>query len=93
MSFVGSWSKISSTDCGRRYPDEIEFSETRFSARKGPQQNFVIWDVGGYEVLGDDEAMIQTAADEQVKYRFRLDGDTLTIVDADGCEFSYRRAG
>jgi hypothetical protein len=93
VNFVGRWSKISSTDCDRRYPAEIEFGETRFSARKGPQQNFVIWDVGGYEVLSDDEAMIQIATDEQVKYRFRVDGETLTLVDPDGCEFSYRRVG
>jgi hypothetical protein len=91
VSFVGRWSKVTSSDCDRRYPAEIEFRETRFLARKGPDQDFVIWDVGGYRLLDEDEAMIQIATDEQVRYPYRLEGDTLTFVDSDGCEFSYRR--
>jgi hypothetical protein len=91
VSFVGRWSKVTSSDCDRRYPAEIEFRDTRFSAQKAPDQGFVIWDVGGYRVLGEDEAMIQIATDEQVRYRYRLERDTLTFIDADGCEFSYRR--
>jgi hypothetical protein len=91
MTFVGRWQKISSADCDRRYPAEIEFREATFLARKGPEQGFIIWDTGGYEVLGEDEVKIEIATDEQVRYRFSLEGDTLTFVDGDGCEFSYRR--
>lgn len=91
MSFVGRWTKVTSSDCDRRYPAQIEFRETRFLAQRGPDQDFVIWDVGGYEVLADDEVMIQIATDERVRYAFRLGGETLTFVDSEGCEFSYRR--
>jgi hypothetical protein len=91
MNFIGRWQKISSAECDRRYPDEIEFREATFLARKGPEQGFIVWDAGGYEVMGD-EVKIEIATDEQVRYRFSLEGDTVTFVDSDGCEFRYRRA-
>jgi hypothetical protein len=91
MSLVGRWRKLDGGDCARRYPEEIEFGETRFLAQKGPDQDFVVWDVGGYEVLGDGEVQLQDAADEHVRYALALADDTATFVDAAGCRFSYRR--
>lgn len=91
MNFVGRWTKVTSTDCDRKYPAQIEFFETRYLGQKGPDQDFVIWDVGGYAISSDNEAMIQIATDEQVQYRFRFDGETLTFADPDGCDFSYQR--
>lgn len=92
MSFEGTWRKSESSECDRRYPDEIEFREATFLARKGPEQSFVIWDAGGYYVDSEDEVRIEIATDEQVRYRFSIDDDVLTFVDGDGCEFRYRRA-
>jgi hypothetical protein len=90
MSLVGRWRKVTEDDCARRYPDEIEFRETRFLAQKGPDQGFVIWDAGGYRVLGETEIQIQNATDEQVRYAFTLEDGTVTFVD-DGCRFTYQR--
>lgn len=91
MSLVGQWRKVGADDCASLYPEEIEFSDTRFLARKGPEQGFVIWDVGGYQVLGENEVRIQNATDEYVVYEFRLGDSTVTFVDRNGCRFSYQR--
>ena len=91
MTLVGTWRKTSSAECDRQYPDEIEFREATFLARKGPGQGFIVWDAGGYDVTAPGEVKIDTASDEQVHYRFSLDGDTLTFVDRNGCEFRYQR--
>ena len=91
MSLVGRWRKLDGDECARRYPAEIDFGENRFLAQKGPGQGFVIWDVGGYQVLGENEVQIQNATDEHVGYSYTLEGDTLTFVDDSGCTFSYLR--
>jgi hypothetical protein len=91
MSLVGRWRKMSDDDCADRYPDEIEFGETRFLARKGPEQGFIIWDVGGYRLLGENEVLLQIATDEQVSYALKLDDSTVTFIDDEGCRFAYRR--
>ncbi|HWJ31413.1 MAG TPA: hypothetical protein VNR59_03655 [Gaiellaceae bacterium] len=91
MNLTGQWRKLETPDCASRYPDEIEFRDTRFLARKGPEQGFVVWDVGGYEVLGENEVRVQIATDEQVVYEFTLEDGIVTFVDGDGCRFSYRR--
>ena len=91
MTLVGTWRKTTSSECDRQYPDEIEFRETRFLARKGADQGFIVWDAGGYEVLGPGTIKIDTASDEQVHYRFTSSDDVLTFVDSAGCEFRYRR--
>jgi hypothetical protein len=93
VDVVGTWRKTETPECAGQYPDEIEFREATFLARKGPGQGFIVWDAGGYRVAGADEIMIETATDEQVHYRALLEGDTLTFVDRDGCEFRYRREG
>jgi hypothetical protein len=87
----GTWKKIEQADCDRQYPDEIEFREATYLGRKGPGQGFIVWDAGGFEIVGPDEVKIQIATDEQVPYRFSLAGDELTFVDREGCEFRYRR--
>ena len=91
MTLVGTWHKTSSAECDCQYPDELEFREARFLARKGAGQGFIVWDAGGYEVTAPGQIKIDTASDEQVHYRFTLDGDALTFVDPRGCEFHYRR--
>jgi hypothetical protein len=91
MTLVGTWRKTTSSECAHRYPDEIEFREATFLARKGAGQGFIVWDAGGYRVTDAGRIKIDTASDEQVDYRFSLDGDTLTFVDANGCEFRYHR--
>jgi hypothetical protein len=92
MKLTGKWKKISSGDCDKLYPDEIEFHEhPRFLGKKGPGQNFILWDAGGYAITDSDRVQIQIATDEQVPYQFSLSGDVLTFTDRDGCEFKYQR--
>jgi hypothetical protein len=91
MTLTGTWRKISSQGCDRQYPDEIEFREATYLARKGPGQGFIIWDAGGYQIVGPDEVKIEIATDEQVPYRFSVGGDVVTFNDREGCEFRYRR--
>jgi hypothetical protein len=91
MTLRGTWRKISSAECDRQYPDEIEFREATYLARKAPGQGFVVWDAGGFQLTGDDGVKIEIATDEQVQYRFSLAGDVLSFRDRDGCEFRYRR--
>ena len=93
MSLAGSWRKIPSDPCDRLYPDEIEFKEATYLGKKGPEQGFIVWDAGIYEIVGPDEVKISIATDELVLYRFSISGDILTVTDREGCEFRYRRAG
>lgn len=92
MNIEGNWKKTSAEQCANKYPDEIEFQERpRFLARKGPDQGFIWWDAGSYEIVGNDQVKISTATDEQVIYGARLEGDLLTFTDKEGCTFSYKR--
>jgi hypothetical protein len=92
MQLAGKWKKISTGECGERYPGEIEFHEhPRFLAKKGPGQGFILWDAGGYQVTDAGKVKIQIATDEQVPYEFSISGNVLTFIDRDGCEFKYER--
>jgi hypothetical protein len=91
VALVGTRRKLESRECDRGYPAEIEFRDATFLARKGPGQGFIVWDAGGYEVVEPGTVKIDTASDEQVRYRFALTDDVLTFVDSAGCQFRYRR--
>jgi hypothetical protein len=93
VSLVGTWRKIDAPECAGRYPHEIEFREATYLARKGPGQGFIVWDAGGYVIVGPDTIKIDTASDEQVVYRFAETEDTVRFVDTAGCEFRYGRLG
>src|SRR5213079_2938389 len=69
MSLAGKWKKASTTKCAEGYPDGIEFfARPRYLASKGPDQGFIWWDAGSYEVTGGNEVKISIATDEQVSY-------------------------
>ena len=52
----------------------------------------VVWDAGIYRLEDDDQALVMsTSSDELVSYPLRIDGDTMSIVDADGCSVTYCR--
>jgi hypothetical protein len=92
ISITGQWKKISSGECAGKYPDEIQFYDhPRFLAKKGPNQDFIIWDAGGYRLTDSGQLQIQIATDQQVLYEFSLAGDVLRLIDEDGCEFKYQR--
>lgn len=92
MSLAGKWKKVSTAQCDKAYPDEIEFLERpRYLAKKGPDQGFIWWDAGSYNIIGENEVKISDATDAQIQYRFSISDDILTFVDPQGCEFQYRR--
>jgi hypothetical protein len=92
MNIAGKWKKSSAEQCADKYPDEIEFQERpRFLAKKGPNQRFIWWDAGSYEIVGSNQVKMSTATDEQVTYDIKLEGDLLKFTDKDGCTFTYRR--
>jgi hypothetical protein len=93
VTLVGTWRKIDSPECATRYPQELEFREATYLARKGPGQGFIVWDAGGYAIVGPGTIKIDTASDEQVVYRFAETHDLVTFTDPSGCEFRYRRGG
>jgi hypothetical protein len=89
---VGKWQKITTTPCSQNYPDQLEFSDRGlYTGRQtNPQENFTWWDVGTYEVTAN-QVKIAIATDEIKPYPFSLKDRLLTFVDADNCEFQYRR--
>jgi hypothetical protein len=88
----GKWRKTSTSECSKHYPDELEFFGARYLGRKGSSgQTFIMWDAGTYAHLPSGHVKISTATDEQVDYRFRLDGETLIFTDKQDCEFRYVR--
>jgi len=90
--FEGKWRKVSVSECGKLYPDEIEFFGARYLGRKGRSgQSYIVWDAGTYAADGPGRVKITTSTDEQVIYRYALEGDTLTFTDPHGCELRYSR--
>ena len=88
MGLAGKWKKISTAPCAQVYPAEIEFFERpRYLGRKGPDQGFIWWDAGSYELLDENSVRLSVADDSQIVYRFALSGDTLTFTDEEGCQF------
>ena len=83
---IASWEATARTRIPR-----ISSSQATYAGAKDPaKQGFVMWDAGNYRVESESIVMIQTATDEQQRYRYRLDGDRLTFDDA-GCDFAYER--
>ena len=91
MKVEGRWRKLTETPCAARYPAEIEFEQTTYLGRKGPDQGFIVWDAGIYSLDHQGRITIGTATDELVPYELSLVGDILSFVDSGGCEFSYKR--
>ncbi len=72
-------------------PAEIEFHGGVYRAYKGPDQMFIAWDAGTFD-LGEDELAISLANDAIATYPLELTDDSFTVVDACGHETTYRRA-
>ncbi|MGF1467095.1 MAG: hypothetical protein ACFCGT_13290 [Sandaracinaceae bacterium] len=95
-AFTGRWTRIPGSACGETYPDLIAFeAHGTYRGHRDPAGTFTLWDAGTFEILGATRARLTTATDMEVTYEYDLsaDGDVLTFVDAEGCRWSYRRAG
>ncbi|MFI7413616.1 hypothetical protein ACIBU0_33655 [Streptomyces sp. NPDC049627] len=96
-ALVGRWVKMpreetSGAACDRRYPEILEFLPGTYLGTRGAGQGFIVWDAGIWREDGPGAVRIATASDELAQYGYVLSDDVLTFRDADGCEFSYRRA-
>ena len=88
---VGNWRKLDAPACAEKYPDSLTFSPGTYRGARGPAQGFVWWDAGIYRVEEQNRLLLSVATDELVTYEIHIKGDTFTVVDPDGCRFSYQR--
>ncbi len=89
-NWLGKWAKITTSDCAKNYPQQIDFNEKGlFNAQKS-NDIYTLWDVGTYE-MGQDTVKISTANDAIIAYNYKMVGDMLTFLDANGCEFIYKK--
>lgn len=72
-------------------PAEIEFQGGVYRGHKGPDQRFIAWDAGTFD-LGEGELAISLANDAIASYPLELTDDSFTVVDARGNQTTYRRA-
>jgi hypothetical protein len=92
QAFLGSWSKVSTTPCSQPYPEQLVFQESgRYRGQNAAPGRFTIWDVGTFDVVGENEVKISTANDAVRSYAVTVARDTLKFVDPERCEIEYRR--
>lgn len=93
-ALTGRWLREATDGCAERYPAEVTFGPgTTYLGARGPDQGMVIWDAGIYRLEdGGQTLVMSTSSDELVSYPARIEDDALSIVDADGCAVTYRRA-
>ena len=90
---VGTWEKTTASPCSEAYPDRLVFQRNGAYLGYRTPGTFTIWDAGEFAIVAHDQARISTANDADVTYRFTVAGDTVTFVDPQSCEFTYRRLG
>ena len=93
-ALAGRWVRESTDECAERYPAEVTFNPgTTYLGTRGADQGMVVWDAGIYRLEDDGRTLVMsTSSDELVSYPVRIEDDAMSIVDADGCAVTYRRA-
>lgn len=90
---VGTWEKTTASPCSEAYPDRLVFQRNGTYLGFRTPGTFTIWDAGEFTIVAHDQVRISTANDADVTCRFTVAGDTVTFVDPQSCEFTYRRLG
>jgi hypothetical protein len=90
---VGTWEKTPASPCSKAYPDRLVFQRNGTYLGFRTPGTFTIWDGGEFTIVAHDQVRISTANDAYVTYRFTVAGDTVTFVDPQSCEFTYRHPG
>lgn len=88
---LGEWAKVGAPRCAEKYPDTLTFTPGTYRGRRGPAQGLIWWDTGIYRIEERNRLLLGVATDEIVSYEISVEGDLLTVLDSDGCRFSYRR--
>lgn len=91
----GEWTRLPGAPCAAAYPDRIHFREGGlYVGSREPEGSYTEWDAGTWKVVAPGRVDISTANDAIRSYDYSVDGGgVLSFRDANGCEFSYRRAG
>ena len=78
---------MSSAACAAAYPQELDLEAGgRYAGwNEALSDHHPIWDRGGWQETGPGRVRISLANDAEREYEVSLDGDVLTVVDADGC--------
>jgi hypothetical protein len=93
-ALIGTWTRVTSSDCSRQYPATIRFEERGvYFAQPEAPGGFATWDSGSFTVSSASQVAISTANDAIITYQYALGASTITFVDPDGCRFEYRRDG
>ena len=89
---TGRWSRETDEECAARYPVEVTFAAGTYLGKRSDDQGAVVWDAGTYRLEDDGQTLVMsTWTDELVSYPVQLEGDAMSLVDADGCGVTYRR--
>lgn len=89
---VGAWRKVGSEACALGYAALLRVDANGlYFGESGQPGQFTWWDGGTWEVRAPGKLALAIANDAVVTYDYALDGDLLTITDAQGCRFRYRR--
>ena len=92
IPLIGSWQKVTNSQCSQMYPDRLEFQESGlYVGDQDAPGTFTHWDAGTYELVSPAQIRISTANDAMVTYSFAIANDVLSFVDPANCEFEYRR--
>ena len=89
---VGAWQKTGGGDCAAGYAAHLRFEPNGlYFGHTDPPGGFTWWDGGSWQVAAPGRLALSIANDAVVTYGYAVDGDALSITDASGCSFSYRR--
>src|SRR4051812_33751143 len=89
---VGTWLKVKGGDCAAGYAANLRFEANGlYFGTTEPPGAFTWWDGGSWNIAEPGRLAMSTANDAVVSYSYTVDDNTLTVTDAAGCHFSYRR--
>lgn len=91
-TILGHWQRLEGDPCAGQYPDSLEFRAGGiYMGLAGPEQGFIHWGGGDFEIVAPDSIKLQDQTDMMVGYRIVASPGRLEFTAPDGCEISYGR--
>ena len=91
-NITGFWQKVFADDCGREYPNTLEFNDKGlFFTHKAENDPYTVWDVGTYSVESDTKIKLSTSNDAVISYSYGISGDHITFVINPHCKITYKK--
>jgi hypothetical protein len=93
MNIIGHWTKLNVDDCGKKYPDKIEFRKNGIYQAEASEKATMhpVWDAGTFE-LKNNAVKISTSNDAVINYTIAAQGETISFQDPDGCVVKYKKS-